>query len=190
MRIGIVDNYDSFTYNLVHYLEEITGEKPSVFLNDAIDWLVLDECTHLILSPGPGLPGQSGNLMKVIETYYLSKNILGVCLGMQAIAEFFGGQLTNLSEVQHGVQTKVFVEFFEGNQLYKNLPQTIEVGRYHSWVVDENNLPKDLLITAKDEVGSLMSIQHQSLPIYGVQYHPESIMTLDGKQILKNWLGI
>ncbi len=188
MKIGIIDNYDSFTYNLVHYITDITGVVPFVCMNDQIDWNELEACTHLVLSPGPGLPRTSGSLMKVIEKFHDNKNILGVCLGMQALAEFLGGALKNLEEVQHGMQTKIFVNSFEGNKLYKNIPSTIEVGRYHSWVVDENKLPDCFRVTAKDEIGSLMSIQHTLLPIYAVQYHPESIMTGTGQQILRNWL--
>lgn len=188
MKICIVDNYDSFTYNLVHYLEDITGSVPFVCKNDEIDWHNLETCSHLLLSPGPGLPKTSGELLRVIEAYYDKKNILGVCLGMQALGEFFGGELKNLEEVQHGVKTKIFIDQFDGNKLYKDIPSTIEVGRYHSWVVDESQLPGVFIPTAKDEKGNLMSIQHKTFPIYAVQYHPESIMTEKGKQILKNWL--
>lgn len=189
MSIGIVDNYDSFTYNLVHYLEDITGEKPFVCMNDSVNWEKLDNCTHLVLSPGPGLPRESGKLMQVIEKYYATKNILGVCLGMQALGEFFGAQLKNLSDVQHGVQSKIYIEEIEKNKIYKGLPSVIEAGRYHSWVIDEENMPSDLTITAKDDIGSMMSMQHRTLPIYAVQYHPESIMTEFGKKILQNWLS-
>jgi anthranilate synthase component 2 len=186
--IGIIDNYDSFTYNLVHYLEDITGTLPLVYKNDGINWVELEKCSHLVLSPGPGLPKKSGELMKVIEKFHNKKNILGVCLGMQALGEYFGGELKNLDEVQHGVKTKIFVEQFEENRLYKGIPKEMEVGRYHSWVVNENKLPGSFLPTAFDEKGNLMSMQHVSLPIYAVQYHPESIMTEFGKQILRNWL--
>lgn len=188
MKIVIVDNHDSFTYNLVHYFEDITGKKPFVCMNDSIDWKELDNCTHLVLSPGPGLPKESGKLMEVIEKYYSTKNLLGVCLGMQALGEFFGAQLKNLAEVQHGVQSKIYVEEVDNNKIYKGLPSVIDAGRYHSWVVDETNLPADLMITAKDDIGSMMSMQHRALPIYAVQYHPESIMTEFGKRILENWL--
>ncbi len=188
--IAVIDNYDSFTYNLVHYLEDITNELPIVFKNDKIEWDQLGKCSHIVLSPGPGLPSDSGELMEVIKKYYSTKNILGVCLGMQALGEFFGVKLKNLDQVQHGVQTKIFIEPFAGNKLYHKIPLEIEVGRYHSWVVDENHLPECIIPTAKDENGSLMSMQHISLPIYAVQYHPESIMTPEGKQILRNWLQI
>ncbi len=188
MKVGIVDNYDSFTYNLVHYLEEIAGERPFVCMNDQIDWNTLDVCTHLVLSPGPGLPNGSGELMKTIDKYHLHKNILGVCLGMQAVGEFFGAELKNLAEVQHGVQAKIFIEKAAKDPLYKNFPDTIEVGRYHSWVVDEKKIPDSLCITSKDQEGNIMSLKHVSLAIHGVQYHPESIMTSYGKRILENWL--
>ncbi len=186
--IGVIDNYDSFTYNLVHYLEDITGTIPLVYKNDEINWIELEKCSHLVLSPGPGLPKDSGELMKVIDKFHNKKNILGVCLGMQAVGEYFGGELKNLNEVQHGVQTKIIVEHFNGNKLYKEIPSVVEVGRYHSWVVDETQLPDCFIATAKDEKGSLMSIQHKTLPIYAVQFHPESIMTEFGKQILRNWI--
>lgn len=186
--IGVIDNYDSFTYNLVHYLEDITGSIPLVYKNDEINWIELEKCSHIVLSPGPGLPKESGELMRVIAEFHDKKNILGVCLGMQALGEYFGGELKNLNEVQHGVQTKILVEQFDANKLYKGIPSTIEVGRYHSWVVDETQLPECFAVTSKDENGNLMSMQHTSLPIYAVQYHPESIMTEWGKQILRNWL--
>lgn len=185
--IAVVDNYDSFTYNLVHYLEDISGEKPLVLMNDQIDWEKLDQCSHIVLSPGPGLPKSSGHLMKVIDQYHSQKKILGVCLGMQAIAEYFGGRLINLDQVQHGVQTLVQ---FNQSPLYKNISSPLKVGRYHSWVVEEKTLPSCLAITARDEKSIPMSLEHVSLPIYAVQYHPESIMTDQGKLILKNWLSI
>jgi anthranilate synthase component 2 len=188
MKIGIVDNYDSFTYNLAHYLEDITGVDPFICMNDSVNWEELETCTHIILSPGPGLPRQSGALMQVIERFYSHKNILGVCLGMQALAEFFGGSLKNLEEVQHGVQTPIHIHPFDNNILYHGLPEKLEVGRYHSWVVSREQLPPCFLVTAVDEQGELMSIQHHQLPVYGVQYHPESIMTEMGKKILSNWL--
>lgn len=190
MKIGIIDNYDSFTYNLVHYLEDISGDRPFVYMNDAVNWNELDTCTSLVLSPGPGLPKRSGQLMEVINRYYQQKKILGVCLGMQAIVEFFGGKLKNLNEVKHGVQNKIIVEKNPGKYLYKDIPNEIEVGRYHSWVADESNFPGCLEITAKDEDGNIMSIQHQTLPVYAVQYHPESVMTAFGKKILQNWVNM
>jgi anthranilate synthase component 2 len=188
MKIGIVDNYDSFTYNLAHYLEDITGVDPYICMNDAVNWDELETCTHIILSPGPGLPRESGHLMMVIERLYTRKNILGVCLGMQALAEFFGGSLQNLEDVKHGVQTPIRVKKIANNILYKDLPEQLEVGRYHSWVVNAAQLPIGFEVTAVDEEGHLMSFQHQHLPVYGVQYHPESIMTEMGKKILMNWL--
>jgi anthranilate synthase component II len=184
--IAIVDNYDSFTYNLVHYLEDLSDEKPMVCMNDEINWNMLDQCSHIVLSPGPGLPQSSGELMKVIDTYHSTKKILGVCLGMQAIATYFEGSLVNLDQVQHGVQTTIQVEMH--SQLYKGLSGDLLVGRYHSWAVDKKTLPGCLRITSEDEKGTPMSLEHRSLPIYAVQYHPESIMTDDGKKILQNWL--
>lgn len=186
MRIGVVDNYDSFTYNLVHYLEEISGELPFVCMNDRINWNELGSCSHIVLSPGPGLPKTSGELMRVIDVYHSKKNILGVCLGMQAIGEYFGARLTNLTEVKHGVQHAIRLE--HPSSIYVNLPDTIEVGRYHSWVVDKNNFPETLRVTSWDEEENIMSLEHRSFPIHAVQYHPESVMTGYGKAILKNWL--
>jgi anthranilate synthase component 2 len=186
--IAIVDNYDSFTYNLVHYIEDLSNVQPLVYMNDELDWESLEKCTHIILSPGPGLPQSSGDLMKVLEKFHDHKNILGVCLGMQAIGEFFGGSLKNLEEVQHGVQTNIFIEPFAGNKLYTGISSPMEAGRYHSWVVNKDTLPQNLIVTATDEKGDLMSFQHSTLPIFGIQFHPESIMTEKGKKILSNWL--
>lgn len=186
MKVAIIDNYDSFTYNLVHYIEDIAGSRPVVMLNDQIEFGTLDTCTHIVLSPGPGLPIQSGALMEVIQRYALQKKILGVCLGMQALAVHFGAELKNLSRVYHGVQTPVdIVDDFD--KLYVNLKDKIWVGRYHSWVVNRETLPDSVIVTSLDEEGEPMSFKHKQLPIAGVQYHPESIMTPDGKKILENW---
>jgi anthranilate synthase component 2 len=186
--IAIVDNYDSFTYNLVHYLEDLSDQKPMVFMNDEINWNQLDQCSHIVLSPGPGLPKSSGELMKVIEKYHENKKILGVCLGMQAITEYFGGSLINLDEVQHGVQTSIHVD--NESKLFTGISKNILVGRYHSWGVDKKNFPACLRITSEDDNGIPMSLEHISLPLYAVQFHPESIMTEHGKTILQNWLVI
>jgi len=184
--ILVIDNYDSFTYNLVHFVEDITGVPPLVMRNDRIDMAQAELCPHIILSPGPGLPEEAGDLMKFIGTFYDSKNILGVCLGHQALCRFFGGSLLNLDAVQHGVSTPVRV--LEDEDLYEGLPGEIPVGRYHSWVADPVTLPSCLRPTAWDRAGHIMSFRHRSLPVTGVQYHPESVLTPQGKQILRNWL--
>ncbi|PZD79713.1 aminodeoxychorismate/anthranilate synthase component II [Mesonia sp. K7] len=180
----IIDNYDSFVYNLYHYLDSLDAEV-TIVRNDEVD---LDEIAHydkILLSPGPGLPSEAGMLCEIIKNYYLSKNIFGVCLGQQAIAEVFGGTLKNLHKVYHGVAHQIKVSENHGI-LFSKLPKEFKVGRYHSWTIDQ--LPKGFITTSVDENREIMSIQHQSLPIYGVQFHPESILTQHGKQIIKNWL--
>ena len=182
MKILIFDNYDSFTYNLVHVVEKIIHEKTDVYRNDKI-----------ILSPGPGLPSESGLLLPLIKEYASSKSILGVCLGQQAIAEVFGGKLINLKEVYHGVATKIKVNEHRTkteNDIFKNLPDELEVGRYHSWIVANENFPTDLEITAKDESGLIMGLRHKTFDVQGVQFHPESILTPDGEKMMRNWLGV
>lgn len=184
MKILLIDNFDSFTYNLVHYLESLNCTV-EVQRNNAIIWEHLDDADALVLSPGPGLPKDAGALLEVIEKYHRHKPILGVCLGMQALAEFYGDELYNLKAVKHGVQTTITLE--NTCSLYKDLPNHFEVGLYHSWAV---NLKEEspFIATAKDSEGVLMSIRHSHLPLFGVQYHPESIMTEYGIDILKNFL--
>ena len=184
-KVAIVDNYDSFTYNLVHYLEEL-GAEVTVMLNDQIIDDVLDQADGILLSPGPGLPQQAGDLMRVLEKYTPSKPMLGVCLGMQALGAYFGAELVNLKTVFHGVASTINV--LHPSPLFDGLAKTIEVGRYHSWVV--KNCPDMWCISSKDSAGNNMSFQHNDLPLYGVQFHPESILTPDGKQILNNWLSL
>lgn len=184
-KIAVVDNYDSFTYNLVHYLEDI-GAEVAVMFNDQIDERILDGADGILFSPGPGLPEASGNLMAVVKKYHAQKPILGVCLGMQALCLNSGGTLKNLKKVFHGVASKIQVNPM--SKMYAGLPSEMEVGRYHSWVVQEPL--EDYVITAKDSEGSIMSMEHKSLPIWAVQYHPESILTPDGKVILENWLAL
>ncbi|MEN9337412.1 MAG: hypothetical protein RLZZ500_2399 [Bacteroidota bacterium] len=185
--ILVLDNYDSFTYNLVHYIEAL-GAPVVVYRNDEIELEEVADFDCIVLSPGPGLPKDAGILLPTIQTYAATKNILGICLGMQAIGEVFGGKLTNLNTVHHGVACPITIT--EPNDvLYKNLPQTIEVGRYHSWILDRENLPQEIITTAQTSTGEIMSIRHQEYPVYGVQYHPESILTPSGKTILENWLN-
>jgi anthranilate synthase component 2 len=186
MKIAIIDNYDSFTYNLVHYLEDLNANV-TVFRNDEFELNELEKFDKILLSPGPGIPDEAGLLKEVIKKYAATKSIFGVCLGLQAIGEVFGGQLTNLEKVYHGVATKVTKT--EDDFIFNDLPNEIEVGRYHSWVVSNENLPTDLIVTSTDENGQIMSMKHAHFDIRGVQYHPESVLTPYGKKILENWLS-
>lgn len=186
-EIVLIDNYDSFTYNLVHYFETL-NVKVIVLRNDEFEIDELEFFDSIVLSPGPGLPKEAGLLLDVIKTYASSKKILGICLGMQAIVESFGGSLKNLNQVYHGIATKLEnVDFNE--TLFKNIPQPVEVGRYHSWVANLSNFPDCLKISAFDIEGNIMAIRHQSLDICGVQFHPESILTTNGLQMLQNWIS-
>ncbi|MFZ1785446.1 MAG: aminodeoxychorismate/anthranilate synthase component II [Ferruginibacter sp.] len=187
VRILVFDNYDSFTYNLVHLVEKITGEKVDVYRNDQIALADVAVYDKIILSPGPGIPVEAGLLLPLIKEYAATKSILGVCLGHQAIAEAFGGTLTNLSTVFHGVATPIKI-LKTKSQVLNGLPEEIEVGRYHSWIVNEADLPAVLEITAKDAYGYIMGLQHREFDVQGVQFHPESVLTPDGEQILRNWL--
>ena len=184
-KVIIIDNYDSFTYNLVHYLEDLNAEV-TVYRNDEFELNELEPFDKILLSPGPGLPQEAGLLLDVIKKYASAKSILGICLGQQAIGEVFGGSLINLEKVYHGVSSKVQIQ--QEDSLFKNLPAEFEVGRYHSWVINPNDFPEDLEITSVDENGEIMSIRHKTLDVKGVQYHPESILTPHGKKILENWL--
>ena len=185
MKIAVIDNYDSFTYNLVHYLEELNANV-TVFRNDEFEINELEKFDKILLSPGPGIPNEAGLLKEVIKRYAATKSIFGVCLGLQAIGEVFGGTLINLEKVYHGVATKVIKT--EDDYIFNDLPNEIQVGRYHSWVINNEKLPADLIITSIDEKGQIMSIKHAHLDIRGVQYHPESVLTPNGKKILENWL--
>ncbi len=188
MKILVFDNYDSFTYNLVHLVEKITHEKVAVYRNDEIALEEVSQFDKIILSPGPGIPSEAGLLLPLIKEYAASKPILGVCLGHQAIGEAFGGSLTNLSTVYHGVATTINIMEDGKSMLFEGLPKTIEVGRYHSWIVDEKNFPEELEVTARDESGMIMALQHRTYAIQGVQFHPESVLTPEGEQIIRNWL--
>ena len=188
-KIIVLDNYDSFTYNLVHYIESNPNYEVDVFRNDEISIDAIDNYNTIILSPGPGLPEDAGILKAVIDRYAATKKILGVCLGMQAIGEVFGANLENLNDVYHGVATKIKVT--ETNDLlYKNISENIDVGRYHSWVISNDNFPNKLIVTSRDENGQIMSLKHQDHKVYWVQYHPESILTPNGKEIINNFLAI
>ncbi len=185
MQLAVIDNYDSFTFNLVHYFEDL-GASVTVFRNDEFDLKELDAFDKIVLSPGPGLPNEAGLLKEVIQTYATTKSILGICLGLQAIGEVFGGTLINLEKVYHGVATKI--KIIEEDSIFKNIPDQIEVGRYHSWVISNDNFPPNLIITSVDENKQIMSVKHSLFDVRGVQFHPESILTPFGKKILKNWL--
>ena len=190
-KILVFDNYDSFTYNLVHLVEKITHEKVEVHRNDQIPLEKVKEYDKIILSPGPGIPEEAGLLLPLIKEYASSKSILGVCLGHQAIGEAFGGKLINLSSVFHGVATKIEVRSQESgvsSPLFEGLPKELEVGRYHSWVVSKEDFPGELEITAEDENGMIMGLQHKTSDVQGVQFHPESVLTPKGEDIMRNWL--
>jgi anthranilate synthase component 2 len=195
MKILVFDNYDSFTYNLVHLVEKITREKVEVFRNDQIPLEKVEAYDKIILSPGPGLPSEAGLLMPLIKQYAASKSILGVCLGHQAIGEVFGGKLVNLSKVYHGVASPVNIlgrktESLPVNaDLFAGLPDGFMAGRYHSWVVDPAGFPESLEVTATDASGHIMALRHKKYDIVGVQFHPESVLTPGGEQIMRNWLS-
>ncbi|NEU10411.1 aminodeoxychorismate/anthranilate synthase component II [Flavihumibacter sp. R14] len=185
-KILVIDNYDSFTFNLVHLLNE-AGQDATVWRNDKFDLPDVEAFDKILLSPGPGIPSEAGLLLDVIRTYAGSKSILGICLGMQAIAEVFGGKLYNLAKPVHGRATALTI-IDKGEKLFSECPDGFLVGRYHSWAVDPNGLPADLKITAKDANGVIMALSHISQDVKGVQFHPESILTENGKQMIENWL--
>lgn len=186
MKILVFDNYDSFTYNLVQMIKELTNAQVDVYRNDEIALEKVQAYDKILLSPGPGIPSESGLLLPLIKEYAPTKSIFGVCLGQQAIAEAFGGSLSNLSKVYHGIATDVDV--IKESILFEGLPKQFKVGRYHSWVVNEKDLPKDLVVTSKDEEGYIMSLEHNTYDVKGVQYHPESVLTPEGVKIIANWL--
>ncbi len=188
MKILVLDNYDSFTYNLVHYLEQATDAKIEVHRNDKISLKEIDRFDKILLSPGPGIPSEAGILLDVIKTYAPTKSILGVCLGQQAIAEAFGGSLSNLKEVYHGVATPV--EIIKDDALFEGIPKKINVGRYHSWAVNAADLPKELEVISVDETGAIMALRHKQYDVKGVQFHPESVLTEHGLQMIKNWVNV
>lgn len=186
MKVLVIDNYDSFTYNLVHIIRKL-GIEPTIARNDKISIADVAKFDKIFLSPGPGLPDEAGILKEIIKTYASSKAIFGICLGQQAIAEVFGGELVNLDKVYHGISTEIFIK--NHDDIFKNIPSIIKAGRYHSWVVDPASLPPELEITAKDESDQIMAIKHKVFNVVGVQFHPESIMTETGEQMIKNFLN-
>jgi anthranilate synthase component II len=196
MKILVFDNYDSFTYNLVHLVEKITHEKVDVYRNDEISLEQVNDYDKIILSPGPGIPSEAGLLLPLIKQYAATKSILGVCLGHQAIGEAFGGTLMNLSKVYHGVATPITKVSGVSHPprrmthpVLSGLPEQIVVGRYHSWIISNENFPSDLEVTATDENGYIMALQHKTYDVQGVQFHPESVLTPDGEAMLRNWLS-
>lgn len=186
MKIVIIDNYDSFTYNLSHLVKEL-GAEVTVLRNDSFPIEELETYDKILLSPGPGIPKEAVLLLEVIRTYAGKKPILGVCLGEQAIGEVFGGKLTNLSEVYHGIQSPIRIT--ASDYLFEGLPEEILVGRYHSWVIDRENFPDALEITAVSQEGYIMALRHKDFDVQGIQFHPESVLTPDGKKIISNWLN-
>jgi anthranilate synthase component 2 len=186
-KVLVFDNYDSFTYNLVQIIERVLNTKVDVVKNDGISLDDIDQYDKIVLSPGPGIPEEAGILLEVIRKYAPKKSILGVCLGQQAIAEAFGGSLINLSEIFHGVATSAELVKTDA-KIFKTLSGGLEVGRYHSWVVSRDNFPDELEITAVDQDGMIMALQHKKYDVHGVQFHPESILTPDGEVIIKNFL--
>ena len=198
MKTALIDNYDSFTYNLAHLLKEL-GAEVDVVRNDRFQLKELERYDKIVLSPGPGIPEEAGLLTEVIRTYAGKKPMLGICLGEQAIGQIFGGRLTNLSEVFHGVQTPTRLVrgtavgtkegfILEEDYIFHGLPREIQVGRYHSWVVDTDGFPPQLAVTAVSPEGQIMALKHRSYDIHGIQFHPESVLTPDGKAIFRNWL--
>lgn len=186
MKIVIIDNYDSFTYNLYHLLREV-GADTSVVRNDKFALPDLEIYDKIVLSPGPGIPSEAGLLLDTIDRYAGKKPILGVCLGHQAIGQYFGAELTNLTDVFHGVQTDV--EQTGEEYLFNGLPKRFPVGRYHSWVVDAKTMPGTLEVTAKSEEGLVMALKHKAYDIHGIQFHPESVLTPDGRKIIENFIN-
>lgn len=187
MKIVIIDNYDSFTYNLSHLIKEL-GADVTVLRNDCFKLETLEQYDKIVLSPGPGIPSEAGLLLDVIRTYAGRKPIFGVCLGHQAIAEMFGGKLINLADVYHGVATEGTQ--FGNDPIFNGLPRRIIMGRYHSWVVSKKGFPDCLEITAESDEGQIMGLRHREYDIHGIQFHPESILTPDGKTMLANWLNM
>lgn len=187
-KILLLDNYDSFTFNIAHLIREVSGEEVIVKRNDAIS---PDEAlifTHIVLSPGPGLPAEAGNMPEIVKTVSGKVPLLGVCLGHQCIGEAFGGRLKHLSTLVHGKATPIKVQNVK--TLFSGIPNTFLAGRYHSWVIDKKDLPKELTITASDETGEIMAVEHASLPVFGVQFHPESVLTEFGSVIMQNFLKV
>lgn len=186
MKILVFDNYDSFTYNLVHIIKELGYHHVEVHRNDKISLEQIEEFDKIILSPGPGVPSEAGLLLPLIRQYAPHKPILGICLGEQAIGECFGASLSNLEDVYHGIATEASI--IETDYIFTDIPTTIKVGRYHSWIVSRENFPDSLIITATDSQGQIMALKHNKWDVHGLQFHPESVLTPMGKNIISNFL--
>jgi anthranilate synthase component 2 len=186
-RILVIDNYDSFTYNLVHYIDKLTGICPDVYRNDEISLYAVDQYSKILLSPGPGIPAEAGICLELIRKFAPEKSILGICLGHQAIGEAFGGSIANLSQVYHGIATPVMVTD-PSEPLFRDLPLRFVAGRYHSWIVTRDELPSCFTITSEDDQGVIMGISHKHYDVRGLQFHPESVLTEHGMDIIRNWL--
>ena len=187
-KVLVIDNYDSFTYNLVHLVRSLGVPEVLVVRNDAFEFDLLNDFHKIILSPGPGLPSEAGKMPQVVRDFAAHKSILGVCLGHQCIAEVFGGTLNNLKQVVHGKATPCRLTSVS-DELFKGLPSTFDVGRYHSWVVNQDGLPDCLQVTGEDDQGYIMALRHRSYDLTGVQFHPESVLTPLGGEMLLNWLS-
>jgi len=187
-RILVIDNYDSFTYNLVHYIEMVTGLRPAVFRNNEISPEEVGAYDKILLSPGPGVPDEAGVCLELIRRYSKNKSILGVCLGHQAIGEAFGAELVNLKKVYHGLSTQVFV-LDSTDVLFRDIPVTFNAGRYHSWIISNKNIPECLKVTCIDSDQMIMAVRHRNYDVAGVQFHPESVLTENGINIIRNWVN-
>jgi len=189
MKLMVLDNYDSFTYNLVHYLKELSQQPVDVFRNDEVRPEKIAEYDKILISPGPGLPKDAGVTMSLVAEFAPVRSILGICLGCQAIAEVFGGSLINLKTVYHGVAS--YMKIIDRDEyLFKDIPESFTAGRYHSWLINSKDFPDTLKITATDDEGMIMAISHEKYDVKGLQFHPESVLTRYGKQMLANWLKI
>jgi anthranilate synthase component II len=188
MKILLLDNYDSFTWNLYHYLEQVAEGEIEVRQNDEITVDQAEKYDRIVLSPGPGLPNEAGITKEIIRKYSPSKPILGVCLGHQAIGEVFGAKLENLEAVKHGIASKLMIKNKE-EKIFNGMDGEISIGHYHSWVVSRENFPHELTITAEDERGNIMAMRHNKYNVCGVQFHPESVLTSHGLTMLKNWVN-
>ena len=185
-KLLILDNYDSFTYNLVHLIEEVSDIEFDVFRNDKITLTHVNNYNKILLSPGPGLPADAGIMPKLLKQYASTKSIFGVCLGLQAMGEAFGAKLKNLDKVYHGIATSVTI--VNKDLIFSNCPKEFNVGRYHSWVVDRDALPIEIEVTATDSENNIMAFKHKTYDVRGVQFHPESVLSEYGKEIMKSWL--
>jgi anthranilate synthase component 2 len=187
MKIAVIDNYDSFVYNIIRYVKESDVEEVVVMRNDEVDYDILEKCDAILLSPGPGIPSEAGDLLKIIQLFGTSKKILGVCLGHQAIAEVFGGKLEQCVEPIHGKASLIHHQ--QNDLIFDSIPQEFEVGRYHSWKIN-SNVPSELIVTAQTKEGEIMAIKHRDLNLRGVQFHPESILTPQGRKMIENWVSL